>query len=120
MRPGGRPKTLGGGTVRSAESPHRADGSAPCLRQERVGRLTIQAGSSGILQLWDVEVARLDDRREALLTVPDQARLKVAPNLPETLVNGVAFAQLVQLDSQCSVIDGAGSPIDPEGLSEPS
>lgn len=86
------------------------------LRREKVDRLSVRAGMSGILQLMDVEVGQLVSPGDELARVSDPSRLKAELRIPETLVNEVAVGQRAEVDTRNGVVDGEVSRIDPAAV----
>lgn len=87
--------------------------SLVALRKEKVDRLKVRAGMTGVLQLLQVEVGQLVAPGDELARVSDPTRLKAELKIPETLVNDVAIGQPAEVDTRNGVIRGEVSRIDP-------
>ena len=86
------------------------------FRKEKLDKLRVRSGMSGVLQLMEVEVGQLVAPGDVLAQVSDPTRLKAELKIPETLASDVAIGQAAEIDTRIGVIPGRVSRIDPAAV----
>ena len=86
------------------------------FRKEKLDKLRVRSGMSGVLQLMEVEVGQLVAPGDVLARVSDPTRLKAELKIPETLASDVAIGQPAEIDTRIGVIPGRVSRIDPAAV----
>ena len=86
------------------------------FRKEKLDKLRVRSGMSGVLQLMEVEVGQLVAPGDVLARVSDPTRLKAELKIPETLASDVAIGQAAEIDTRIGVIPGRVSRIDPAAV----
>ena len=83
------------------------------LLGEQVGRLSVRAGISGVLQEIKVEVGQRVLAGDILGKVAVPGRLKTELKIPETQVKDIRLGQPVIIDTRSGVVSGKVARIDP-------
>lgn len=86
------------------------------FRAERVSRLRVRAGMSGVLQSMQAEVGQLVEPGQQLAKVYAPDRLMAQLRIPEGLADEVAVGQRAEVDLRSGVIRGEVSRIDPAAV----
>ena len=83
------------------------------LRREKLRRLTVRAGATGVLQKLEVEVGQFVKSGDILARVSDPRRLKAELRIPETQAKDILLGLPVEIDTRNGVVPGSVMRIDP-------
>jgi len=83
------------------------------LRQQKLERLIVRAGATGVLQQLEVEVGELVSAGTVLARVSDPRHLKAELRIAETQAKDITFGQRAEIDTRNGVIPGTVTRIDP-------
>lgn len=83
------------------------------LRREKLARLTVRAGSPGVLQKLEVEVGQLVKPGDVLARVSDPRKLKAELRIPETQAKDILLGLPAEIDTRNGIIRGTVMRIDP-------
>jgi HlyD family secretion protein len=86
------------------------------LRKEKLRRLKVRAGISGVLQQMEVEVGQLVTPGTVLARVSDPRRLKAELRIPETQAKDVTVGQRALINTRVEDIKGEVIRVDPAVL----
>lgn len=86
------------------------------LRKEKLGRLIVRAGTTGVLQQLEVEVGEVVSPGAALARISDPRYLKAELRIAETQAKDITFGQKAEIDTRNGVIPGTVMRIDPAAL----
>ena len=86
------------------------------LRQEKLQRLKVRAGISGVLQQMEVEVGQLVTPGAVLARVSDPNRLKAELRIAETQAKDIIIGQKALIDTRSEVVEGEVIRVDPAVL----
>ena len=83
------------------------------LRREKLARLTVRAGSAGVLQKLEVEVGQLVKPGDILARVSDPRKLKAELRIPEMQAKDILLGLPAEIDTRNGVVRGTVIRIDP-------
>ena len=86
------------------------------LRKEKLQRLKVRAGISGVLQQMEVEVGQLVSPGTVLARVSDPRRLKAELRIAETQAKDIIVGQRALVDTRSEVVEGEVIRVDPAVL----
>ncbi len=86
------------------------------LRKQKLERLIVRAGATGVLQQLEVEVGQLVTAGTVLARVSDPRYLKAELRIAETQAKDITFGQRAEIDTRNGVIPGTVTRIDPAAL----
>jgi len=87
--------------------------AALALSREKVRRLTVRAGATGVLQAMNVEPGQQVTMGTVLAKVAQPQKLKAQIRIAETQAKDVLLGQKATIDTRNGVVDGEVSRIDP-------
>ena len=86
------------------------------LQKDKLARLEVRAGISGVLQQMEVEVGQLVTPGTVLARVSDPRRLKAELRIAETQAKDIMVGQRALVDTRSEIVEGEVIRVDPAVL----